>query len=453
MIDLAYEQSERGGILERGFKTEVENTPLTGICDTLRAAAEVAAWYAARTVGVGLTIEAKARGTWGNAITLAKASANLSVSGATLSGGTDGAHTLDFETGRQTFGVAADQWAPDNTNGLTAVEDVVSSEWGLFWQARDGTFIFRDRDYVFKRTAAAAALTVTSQSRAEVGADVEEIFNRVVVSFTPRSVLSAGVVARARNTISVPGTWGEDRDNPADDLPAGGTTTVVLPYIDGGTGRTIGAKLLTLPLAAGVDYTINEARDGTTGTDYTNNASVTFTVAATGSGVEVSFKNTALGTLYVFDLQVRGVGVLAYDATQIAVDDSTSQDSYGRRTLAIDLALTSDESFGQTLARYLLGRYKSLSQRITRARFEGFTEVGGTNIFSLEIGDMMAITDTQVAITTQKYLIVGIQYGMGNGKPASTEVEFVLRRLDDQTYWILQNSIHGKLGNTTRLGI
>lgn len=160
MIDLAYEQSERGGILERGFKTEVENTPLTGICDTLRAAAEVAAWYAARTVGVGLTIEAKARGTWGNAITLAKASANLSVSGATLSGGTDGAHTLDFETGRQTFGVAADQWAPDNTNGLTAVEDVVSSEWGLFWQARDGTFIFRDRDYVFKRTAAAAALTV-----------------------------------------------------------------------------------------------------------------------------------------------------------------------------------------------------------------------------------------------------------------------------------------------------
>lgn len=420
--------------------------------DRTVTAAEVAAWYAARTVGVGVTIEAKARGTWGNAITLAEASANLTLSGATLSGGTDGAHTLDFETGRQTFGVAADQWSPDNTNGLTAVEDVVTSEWGLFWQGRDGTFIFRDRDYVFKRAAATAALTVTSQSRAEVAADVEEIFNRVVVSFTPRSVLAAGVVARARNTISVPGTWGEDRDNPADDLPAGGTTTVVLPYIDGGTGRTIGAKSLTLPLAAGVDYTINEARDET-GVDYTNNGSVTFTVAATGSGVEVSFKNTALGTLYVFDLQVRGLGVVAYDATQITVDDSTSQDSYGRRTLAIDLALTSDESFGQTLARYLLGRYKTLLQRITRARFEGFPGVGGTNIFSLEIGDMMTITDTQAAISGQKYLIVGVQYGMGNGKPATTEVEFALRRLDDQTYWILQNATYGLLGSTTRLGI
>jgi len=420
--------------------------------DRAITAEEVAAWYAARTVNVGVTIEAKARGTWGNAITLAESSSALTVSGATLANGTDGAFTLDFDTGRQTFGVAADQWSPESTNGLSAIEDTVRSEWGLFWQARDGSFKFRDRDYVFNRTAAAAGLTISSQSRAEVAADVDEIFNRVVVSFTPRAVLSAGIVARARNTIAVPGTWGEDRDNPADDLPAGGTTSVVLPYMDQGTGQTIGAKSLTLPLAPTTDYTINEARDAT-GIDYSNNSSVTFTVAATGSGVEVSFKNTALGTLYIFDLQVRGVGVVAYDPTQIAVDDSNSQDAYGRRTLTVDLALTSDGEFAQTLARYLLGRYKSLMQRVRSVRFDGFTIIGATNIFNLEIGDVIVITDAQTVISTEKYLIVGVRYGLWDGTPAKTEVEFTVRRLDDQTYWLLQDSTYGKLGSTTRLGI
>jgi hypothetical protein len=92
-------------------------------------------------------------------------------------------------------------------------------------------------------------------------------------------------------------------------------------------------------------------------------------------------------------------------------------------------------------------------QRVRSVRFDGFTIIGATNIFNLEIGDVIVITDAQTVISTEKYLIVGVRYGLWDGTPAKTEVEFTVRRLDDQTYWLLQDSTYGKLGSTTRLGI
>jgi hypothetical protein len=425
-------------------------------------AERIAAHYAARAVAPGILLSANARGAWGNTITLVKSGANVAVSGATLSGGVDGPVGLfSYEDGRQTFDVAGDLWSTGETNGLDAVTDTVTSEWGLFWQARDGTLTAKDRDYVFEQNAATPALTLSSEHNAlEFDDDFDLLWNRVIVRFTPRGALSAGVVARAKSIIAVPALSGNDRWNPSTDLdksgfvaPDAGLFVTTLPYVDtGGGGKLIGAQSLTLPLVAGTDYTIGDKSDGTNSSsdyNYTTGTSLSFSVAATGSGVEVSIKNTAIGNLYVKDLQVRGIGLIAYDAQEAIVEDGASMDAYGRRAESIDLPLTSSSTFAYALATYLLSRHKEPTPRVSSLAFRGQTSVGAVNLFSIDIGETIALTDAQTGLVSHRYLVTGLEYNVTGGVPFAAEITLYVRRLDDAPYLIIGDATYGLIGTNT----
>ncbi len=445
--------------LQIGAVTSVANAK--GLIDEVAlylyplTAAQIAAHYAARTVTRGLTVQANARGAWGNALTLAKSGANLTLSGATLSGGADGPASLSYETGLRTFDTAADRWRADQTDALTAIRDVVASEQGLFWAARGGTLVFKNGDYLFR--TAAAALTLDSQHNAlDAALDSDHVFNRVTVSYRPRGTLLSGVLARARGLIQIPGLWGKDRFNPADDLPQGGFVTVKLPYVDPGTGQLSGAQSLSLPLTPGIDYTLNDFADGS-GYDYTYTSNVAFSVAINGADIEVSMRNTALGPMFVRDLQVRGVGLVAYDPQQISLDEPTSQNVYGRRALTIDLplAVQGAQTYAQSLAEYQLSRWTLPAFRAGRLIFEGQSVVNGVNLYALELGDVIALTDYQTgaAAAAQRYIITGAAYRLIAGNPAHSRIELFVRRLDDVTYWVLADTTLGVLGSTARIAI
>lgn len=421
------------------------------------SAAQVAAHYAAQNTPLGVTFSTNARGAWGNAITLAKSGANLSVSGATLSGGVDGpAGLIDYENGVRQLQIAGDRWTADNeSSALDAATDVVRSEYGLLWCARNGTLTFRGSDYMFKRPSVASVLTVASDHN---GADVsygrDGVSNRVVVSYTPRSTLATGVVAKAASTIAVPGLWGNDRYNSADDLPAGGYITVKIPYVDTGTGQLSGAKNLILPPVPYTDFTINEAADGTL-VDYTTNGNIKMSIAINGSAIELSARNTALGIMYIRNFQVRGDGIVAYQPQQVTLDDSTSQNKYGRIVYSYDLPLPAlnAQQFAESLAAYLLSKWKDPALRITGISFEGQLSIGAVHLYALEIGDVITVADGQQGTSGQKYMIMGIRYTLEAGNPARSSISFALARLDDTTYWILEDATYGVLGTTTRLGL
>lgn len=419
------------------------------------SAADVARHYAARTITRGVTISANARGSWGNAITLAESGANITVSAATLENGADGpAGLYSFSAGR-TISLAGDRWSADTTRALSAVEEIAETERGLFWAARDGTLTFKNSEYLFTRPAATAALTISSEHNAvQGGQTTDQIFNRVSVDYRPQSTLSSGIIAKANGVIEVPGTWGEDRANPADDLPSGGQVVMKLQYVDPGTGQFSGAESLILPLVPNTDFTVNEAEDGT-GFDYTTNANIKINAAINGSDIEVSFRNTALGKLYVRNLQVRGTGIIAYDPMTVTQDDSDSQDAYGRRMLNISmpLAVESAQALAQSVGAYVLSRYATPRHRITGLEFNSQSVVNGVNLFSLEIGDVIVISDYQTGITTQRYMIQGMQMRFSTGDPVESKLHFSLRRLDDVVYWILGDNVYGVLDSTTRLGL
>jgi hypothetical protein len=451
-------------VIQIAMRDSIYN-PYTGSIDEVAlyldalTAIQIAAHYAARAVSTGLTIEANARGAWGNAITLAESSTAITVSAATLTGGTDYS-AIVFDTGVATIAVAGDKWS--NVSALSAISSVINSEQGLYWSTRAGVLTFKKRNWELIQNAAVVDLTLSSEHNGlDMALDMAHIFNYVSVSFTPTAELSVGVVASAKSPVTVPGLSGTVKRSITADFGDGRMTTVTskdpyvvtLDYIDPGTGKFSGAKDLVLPLAATTDFT---ATDGN-GTDYTNGDPATgiqclnFMAGAKSGGVEVSVSNTALGSLTLSKLQVRGVAIVSYDPQKATVDDAVSIAAYGRRTYTVDIPMGGTQDFAQVLAGYLLNRYSAPTFRAYSLTFYGETAIGAVNLFSLEIGDTITLTDYQGAITAQKYMITGYSYSLRGGSPSVTSITFNIRRLDDVNYFILDDAVFGVLDGSNYL--
>ncbi|MFQ3536757.1 MAG: hypothetical protein SNJ58_12865 [Aggregatilineales bacterium] len=407
-----------------------------------------------------LNIHANTNGAWANGIHIHTTSAALGTRD--LHAGTD--HSpVDFEAGQALFHIAADQWHTDSTNALSAIEQVVESENGLFWQARDGKLVFKNRDWWLRQ---AVAPTDAADEGAHNAIDdtygLADIYNRIVVSYTPRRTLTSGVVAQSNQVIRAAGRWGRpnkppqsaDRFSIAQELPPRGITTVKLPFVDLVRGRIAAAKNLRLPPEPYLDYTANTRADGT-GEDYTAHPLhpdvLRFSVARSGADIELTIENTALGTLFIRDLQLRGEAVVAYEPVQYVREDSLSILRYGVRELAVELPLTSSQLYAESLAEYLLGRYKQPAYRLARLKFRNQGQLGTVRLVDIDIGSVLSVSDTQLGIAGQRYLVTGLRYELDADK--RFEVEFAVRPLEDVTFWLLGDATYGRLNETTRLGV
>lgn len=413
-------------------------------------AARIAAHYAARNEYNGVRIAANCRGAWANTLPLAESASNVTVSGATLAGGSDEpAGLVDLEAGVLTFDTAGDTWTADRTNALAAIAEAVESEQGYFWAARNGVLTFRNQTYLL-RPGPPALLLNSEPNALESAVIASEIYNQVVVSFSPRRALANGVIARANGTITVPGQSGMERWNGTVKLPGGGSTTVKLPFVDPSTGRLIGARSLKTPLTPGTHYTVNDRADGT-GADYTTYASITFSAVINGADVEVTIRNAALGPLYVTKLEIEGVGIVGYEDQQVVREDAASIADFGTRALTVGLPLGNAQIFAEALADSLLERYREPAYRVGSLTFRQQTAIGAVKLYALEIGDVITLTDAQLGISGQRSMILGVQYQLGAG--GASQITFSVRALDDKLYWILDDAVYGQLGITTRLGV
>jgi hypothetical protein len=204
-----------------------------------------------------------------------------------------------------------------------------------------------------------------------------------------------------------------------------------------------------------VDYTANEREDGT-GVDYTAHPLhpdvLKFAVARSATDIEVTVENSALGTLFIKDFQLRGEAIVSYEPVRYIREDKASQAKYGVRELSVNLPLPAKQLYAESLAEYLIGRYLEPVYRLRRLNFENQRYLD-TNvpIVSIEIGDVITVTDYQLMITDQKYLVTGISYALDAHR--TLDVEFSVRPLQDVTFWLLGDATYGKLDETTRLGV
>lgn len=396
--------------------------------------------------------EARTPGAYWNALTGAADAINLAAG--TFSGATDEpAGLIDFEVDTRTLDVVGGEWRAGETNALRAAQEVVDSVAGLFWAARDGTLTYKTLDWYLLRAAQPVALSVDSDASAmQCEVTLDDVTNVVTASSWTRRDVVSGVLARGPDVISVPGRWGEEPVErwTASAPTASGVVTQRLPYINPDTGKYMAALSVAHPIA-GTDYTINEFKDGT-GFNYTNSGLVRISIAPGGADLEVTLSNAALGTLYVRGLQIKGQRYSDASETQITRRDDTSIALYGRRTpLTLSLPFTVSQDFATALVEYTLGRGANPIPRVQMVSFTNVREVGGVDLYGLDIGDVIQITDYQTGIVAQKALILGIDGTMA--VDGTCGITFALDRLDDVTYWILDDATYSKLGDTTRLGV
>lgn len=421
------------------------------------SAADTLRHYNARVAPFGVLATATMPGTPGNSYPVSAVSSALSWSGSTLTGGGDYPTSPAplLETGRRTFDIAADLWAKDKTNALTALQQVVESEFGLIWVARDGTVTFKNQSYQFRQTSSTGDIGVNGTGVLNGALNEEQVYNKITVQFTPRNALAQAVVASTNAPVLIPGKSGVNRYNPYTPLvnPSGATKIITLPFVDPVTGQPMGAQSIVLPLVPNVDYTANEAQNGS-GTDYAAYTPQVFFVSAVinGSNVELSVRNEALGPIYLTSAKVRGVGIVSYNPLSITQEDATSQAAYGKSDLTIPLPLPSGQVYAESLAYYLLRKFKDPQYRVQQITFDRLHSTGGVFLLSLDLGQVMIISDSQTALTSRKYLITGASYQWSAGLEGLL-VTFDIRALDDVTFWILGDSVYGVLGSTTRLAI
>jgi hypothetical protein len=406
-------------------------------------------------------LDAHARGAWGNALALADTGAAISVSGAALSGGVDGpAGYIDYETGVQTFEYVGDNWTQGETDALTAVTDVVLSEFGLFWAARDGTLTFRDHHYTFELANTAAVMTVPGTGTdAPTGMQgilsKDDVINRAVISYTPRQLSAVQVVAKSGQVIGVPGRFQgfNPRWRRTQAITAqAGERTVILPYTDPATGERSGATELVQPLAATTDYKVYDTA-ATSGFEYTTSSAIKFSLALAASGVQIHIDNGLIGKVYIHNLQIRGKTLEHQDPTQILVEDTTSQTSYGVKPYDYNIPYPSAniDDFALLLGQHFVNRYLTPQYLVSSISFMGVQTVGGASVWALELGNPIAVSESQTAISSQKFMIIGLEYQLP--EEGVETVTAYLMRLDDHTYWAVGTAGYSELGSTTRLAL
>lgn len=396
-------------------------------------------------------LTATVRGAWGNDIALSSTSGVVSASDTTLTGGVDyPAGLLDTEDGQRVISLAGEDWSED-TNALAALGEIARAEFGLLWVARDGTITFRDQQYTFLKANDAPDMVLDDDHEVQFATlSIDNVKNRIVVTYTPYAELEGVVVARAQEPIRVLSTRKKayKRWNPSDDVTAErGLSVVRLKYVDVDTGQIAAATDIQQPLVPGSDYRVFPGALGA-GVDRSGEGWIEFALALTGSGIEVHMTNTQNRHLWVHDLQVRGTALVKYDPITVIVEDIDSQDSYGQRELPFDIPLLSGNirDYATLLGQYLLSHYKDPFLRVGVVGFRGVESVGGQSVFGIEIGDIIQASETQTGIVDQTFLVIGVQYALASGQVP--QALLYLARLDDIPYGIYDDPELGVYNQT-----
>jgi len=163
-------------------------------------------------------------------------------------------------------------------------------------------------------------------------------------------------------------------------------------------------------------------------------------------------QNSALGQLYISGLQVRGVLKIGYDPVDVLADNRTSITAYGLRPKQVELPLnfTGVDTFAPQLAAFLINRNAEPSSRQETVGFQGRSEAGAVNLFSLGPGDIVTVSEAQTGISARRSWITGVSGAIAQGNQCS--LLWHLRRLDDIAYLILDDATYGRLDNN-RLGL
>lgn len=282
----------------------------------------------------------------------------------------------------------------DGTKAGSVIADLLRSTYGIGAVIEDGRFRYISRNT--RATSTASHSFSSTMTGLQASSTISKAYNLVRTTTHPRTIDEVDVVLYAASgtppyvegnaTITVEGAFRSPDD----------------------VTRLIGAAS-TVTIAAGADYAGNAQPDGQ-GSDLTSNLSITTDVQA--SRVSFTIQNTSSTPAYLVNniggafLQIRGKGI--YDDGPRTFPARSAQ-SYGVRSVNLDLPYQNVDATGQQIADFILDQYEALGTQVDSITLTA-TPANATifnSIFGLDIGDVITLQEPVTAVNVDA-MILGV---------------------------------------------
>lgn len=292
-----------------------------------------------------------------------------------------------FDIALDTYPYAFDD-VSSGVRALYAINQVITSARGLYYQDRKGTHIYVNRQTLQAKQVSAV---FTDSHGVVVPSSLDNVYNRIRVIQHIRTVNTAAIITlyAASGRMSV---------------AAGATVEVFGDYSDPATrDRLIGGTNFQTPLVAGTDYSANAAQNGS-GTDYTS--SVVVVAYAFAASVKFTITNNYTAPVWV-QYQLRGSGV--YDNAPISYDSFTPM-PYGDRLLEVDLMYQADQNVAQSLASLIKTQTINLEDQVeTMDLMPQIDKTWVAYTIDAEISDVLTVSDDQTGLEAASTFVYAIR--------------------------------------------
>lgn len=354
----------------------------------------------------------------------------------TVLGGPRFSDTGQIQTGAETFERIGDTWYNEKIIIGKAIQDIVQSEgWpARFYFDRVGNPVFWNRQYMQARNETPTTVSADADAQG-MGYDWgQRVYNRIIIKMTPRQADADTEVIFINRADSIKIGPGENKN-------------IRAMFVDD-FGARVGAQDLVVP-ERGTDFTINSARDGS-GTDITSG--ITVGLQPRPEHAEIIFSSNRADTIYIINLQLRGRKLKHFDPSEIRAVDGQSESLYGQRDLSIDAPLLNDPDVGFGLANLMLKMRSTPQSAVSQLTLvDDGTAARRFQLENLTIGSLIRLSESQTALSSADYVIVGQRHIINNSK--DHVAIYRLEPLLPLDMWLLGVSGRSELGETTFLGL
>lgn len=286
------------------------------------------------------------------------------------------------------------------------------------------------------------------------------LINKCMITWRPRTTTTGNVtLGQIQAPVQIPPRSNVNNasfvkpgySNPLDGRI--GTQKLTITFRDD-AGNTISGKDVIDPVAT-TDYKIFEQRDAT-GYEYTTQTSYFWIsdITKDASQFSCTLNNNATGALYATLFQVRGKAIYTYDEQEETTTNQTSVDLYRERQLRRAMPFSNDQQFCKSLAGYTTERYGYPFVEAPFIEVRNKDTLNSTYLLNMNLMDTIVITDSRSGLNGVRHMIVGIEYVLTpDTYDYLTSIRFVLERLDQNSYFILNNSTYGVVDGANRLYI
>jgi hypothetical protein len=334
-----------------------------------------------------------------------------------------------FFTGSSNFRYAFHSERDEETSFLTVLQKISQSELSYIYvrpsDSGGSTLVYLPHTIRQNNYTSLATLSDT-MTDLEIEHSVDSIFNKARVTVFPVEIdTELSEVASIGEEISI---------EPMSSI------TLFLPYKDPDSEQRISAINVVTPVHA-TDWlfsTISGSQIGDLGANFTIDDT------ATANSVILTLGNTSSFKGYLFPLRVRGFAVRIFDKVEMVASDSTSIDTYGERTLSINLPYQNNIAFGEAVADEILRRWKDPLSQISGVTFVTSSSALMTHAMTLTISDRITIEET-VSGVSDDFFINGFEYELITQD--KLRVRWTLERAwNDTRYFTVGDPTYGVIG-------